>query len=58
MNDPFIGANIKKVNNEDFTSFWYEAAEESLNTPKWNELMTQINLNFLVDENVTYIYER
>ena len=55
MNDPFIGANITRVNQEDLTSFWYEIAEEALNTPQWDELMKQVNLDFLEDENVTYI---
>ena len=55
VNDPFIGANITKVNNKNLAPFWYEIAEESLNTPQWNELMNQVNLDFLEDENITYI---
>lgn len=55
LNDPFIGASITKVNQENFAPLWYEIAEESLNSPNWNELMHQIDLNFLEDENVTYI---
>ncbi len=55
INDPFIGANITRVNNKDSATFWYEIAEESLNTPQWDELMNQVNLDFLEGENVTYI---
>ena len=55
MNDPFIGANITRVNNENFAPFWYEIAEESLKTPQWNELMNQVNLDFLEDEKINYI---
>ena len=55
MDDPFVGANIRKINSEEPTGLWYEIAEESLNSSEWDDLMIQVNLDFLADETVTYI---
>lgn len=54
IDDPVVGANIHKVSVEN-EPLWYDFSAEFANTPEWNGLMNQVNLDSLSDKKVTFV---